>query len=144
LVRHHFQDEDLLALIKNSSDETVFIPANIEDGTISDQAGRGEGLLHIGPRTPRDTFVAHMRVPGPQGPFHVAAIWRFPKLAEAAFGDDSHAYFDLSADERIVVRKIRTAKITFLCGFRAMPARALERLAVAESFFVAQAETVVV
>ena len=65
LVRHHLEDKDLLAGVKDTGNQPVLVTPDVEDGAIAHGAGTAELRFHIAPGLPRDcpllTWVYHAR-----------------------------------------------------------------------------------
>ena len=79
-VRHHFEDEYLVARVKHASDKPILVSTNIEDDAITNMTCRGKVYFHIGPAIPIDRSITHMLVPSPQRSLGVVAAGGLPKL----------------------------------------------------------------
>ena len=79
LVRHHLENENLLAGIKNSGRQAVLVSADIENDAVSNGTGTSKVSLYVTPRLPCHASMIDMGIPSPQWAFGILVFRDFPE-----------------------------------------------------------------
>jgi hypothetical protein len=90
-MRHHSKNKHLLASEQDPGDEAILVSANVEDGTVADDARGAKVVFSLSPRLPSHGPVVDMRVPSLQWPLGVAVARSIPELFQPGFRNNPHS-----------------------------------------------------